>query len=744
MDAPQYSSEPSRSPRHMPLSREGIKARLAAAPRSELEQAVLRVAIPFVAAVVLIAIWAWTGSLGPSGRHGLYIAIVFLFFAIALTLHIILVGSDTNVRARRILGIIADNVVNTAFMLVMDEGGAVVFGVYLFVAFGNGFRYGRFYLHLSQVLAVIGFGVVLVVSDFWSSNLAAGFGVLIAMIILPFYVGVLAERITEAKRKADEANQAKSRFLANVSHEMRTPLNGVIAMADLLRETKLHDSQVEIVDTLATSAQLALTQVEDVLDAAKIEAGRILIESRPFNLSKLVGETTKVVLPQARYKGLTVNTDVANEAEAWFVGDPHHLGQVLLNLLSNAVKFTEKGSVTLRLKQLTAEAESVVFRIEVEDSGIGIPESKLAAIFEPFAQADDSITRVYGGTGLGTTIARQLVLLMGGRIGVVSKEHQGSLFWIEMPLVVSKVAASDFDHRALAQGSLAPTRLPNAAGATVHKLRGARVLVAEDNATNQRVTELILQSRGHVATIVANGDEALDALENGGFDIALFDLSMPVLSGLEALKMYRFTETKPIPVLMLSANVTSELIADCEKAGAAEFLSKPVRASILLDAIERQLGDRADILMARAKAAGEMPRPALTVVQSCPFDPAVLDELERLSSDEGFVARLLKGFRDDCERLAKQIVDDLSHRRYESAKDAIHALRGGSGGVGAASLVHYATMFEKLDYEAMRARSTSLTEELIRLTTEATAYIDRHLAQREQQVHASRGKPTKR
>ena len=168
-----------------------------------------------------------------------------------------------------------------------------MFGIYLFVTFGNGFRFGQFYLKVSQTLSIIGFLVVLYLSPFWSAHIPVGIGILIALLVLPFYVGVLAERITEAKKRADEANQAKGRFLANVSHEMRTPLNGVIAMADLLRETSLNESQQEIVETLANASQLALAQIEDVLDAAKIEAGRVQIETRPFDLGRLLSSSVR-------------------------------------------------------------------------------------------------------------------------------------------------------------------------------------------------------------------------------------------------------------------------------------------------------------------------------------------------------------------------------------------------------------------------------------------------------------------
>src|SRR5439155_8279909 len=318
------------------------------------------------------------------------------------------------------LGMIADNAVTTYCLIRLGEGGAVVLSVYLFITFGNGFRFGRVYLHACQSMGIVGFALVLFLSPFWSKHQEIGGAFLIALIVLPFYVGFLGERIKRERKRADDANQAKGRFVANVSHEMRTPLNGVIAMADVLRETDLNEIQREIVNTLGTSAHLLLAQIEDVLDLAKIEAGRVQIEHQPFDLGKLLTSTVKVVVPQERYKDLAVNTEISPQAMRWFSGDSHHLRQVLLNLLANAIKFTERGEVVLRAAIVSDTPVEARIRFEVQDTGIGIPLAKQAAIFEAFTQADDSITRIYGGTGLGTTIARQLVGLMDGQIGVNS------------------------------------------------------------------------------------------------------------------------------------------------------------------------------------------------------------------------------------------------------------------------------------------------------------------------------------
>jgi two-component system, sensor histidine kinase RpfC len=716
-------------------TRAGWSDTIARAPRLEFEQARLRVGIGGLVLVGLM--WRHVFLTGPRTEllHMIWFLGGFVTFAVAITIWILSRPHESHLR--RILGVIADNAGTTYFMLHMGEWGALVVGIYLFVAFGNSYRYGRIYLRISHGLALAGFSLVLFFSDFWSQHLLTiGAGMFIALAVLPLYVGFLSERLQEEKNRADEANASKDRFLANVSHEMRTPLNGVIAMADLLRETSMNESQREIVQTLGTSAQLALAQIEDVLDMAKLQAGRVNIETRPFDFGRFITETVKVILPQARYKKLAVNTNVADEAARWFIGDSHHLRQVLLNLLSNAVKFTERGAVSLSARVVNTVDAVSMMRIEVRDTGIGIDPSKQAEIFEPFAQADDSITRVYGGTGLGTTIARQLVGLMGGTIGLESQLGQGSVFWLEIPLPHSVPQGIDLVEELAASVKLSSSGArPGGHEASVHKMRGARILVAEDNPTNQRVTRLILESGGHIATIVKNGEEALDALENGSFHLALFDMSMPGVSGLEALKLYQFTAPKPIPVLMLSANVTTEAIAQCQAAGAAEFIPKPVRPSALLDAIERHLAVEAETLVAPPVRTEE--RPALAVVDIPVLDQGVLSDLAQISSDPTFVDRLIRGFHSDSERLVAEVCDALAHRRYESAKDSAHALKGGAGSVGASQLTQFSVRLEKATHETLRLKASQWADELVRTATRTYAALEEHLESRRKSQSSS-------
>jgi two-component system sensor histidine kinase RpfC len=709
--------------KRLSIWKKALGERLAGSERPELEQAALRVAI--VGLVLLYLIYQASISDGRTAREVAWVAFATFSVSVALLFRILYVGG-TSV-ARRIFGIVVDNAATSYCLLQMEETGAIIIGVYLFVTFGNGFRYGRKYLHLCQCLALLGFGLVIAFSDYWRSHASLSIGLLIALVVLPFYVAVLAQRITEAMLRADEANKAKGRFLANMSHEMRTPLNGVIAMADVLRETPLNQSQSEIVETMTTSAQVLLAQIEDVLDMAKIEAGRVTVERRPFDLFVLLNSIVKVVLPQAGRKGLDLRLHVEPNATCWFEGDPHHLRQVVLNLVSNAVKFTEKGSVTI-LARLSDPVRNVGVRIEVRDTGVGIAKEKQSLIFEPFTQADNSITRVYGGTGLGTTIARHLVALMGGEIGLESEVGRGTIFWVEIPLSAtatpsdaSESANSGATVRAIADANNGVARGPR-------KPRGKRVLVAEDNVTNQRVAQLILESGGHDVTIVDNGECALDRLASGQFDIALFDLSMPVVSGSEALRMYRFTTKSPIPVLILSANVTPDAIEDCLHAGAAEFIPKPLRARQVLDAIDRHLNaipaerpaPLADEDFAGSATGDEDSNLA-------DLDSRAVSQLCQLSPDAEFIKRLLLGFESDLERLTKEISLALEERKFEHVRDCAHALKGGAASVGARRLATFALSLERATHESLLNRRPQWIAEMTVLRGRVEARIDEYL-----------------
>jgi len=326
---------------------------------------------------------------------------------------------------------------------------------------------------------------------------------------------------------------------------------------------------------------------------------------------------------------------------------------------------------------------------------------------------------------------------MGGKLGVTSKVGVGSTFWVELPLAHAEPRGMDFldDY----SNRKTPTSIHAATSGGISKpsrIREVRVLVAEDNATNQRVTRLILESGGHFVTIVSNGEEALDALERGGYDIALFDLSMPVVSGLEALKMYKFVAAKPIPILMLSANVTAETMEQCHAAGAAEFVQKPVRASFLLDAIDRNLADRASEFSSFEVAPVEEPRP-IAIAPVSPLDQSVIAELANLSRDPTFEERLLRGVRSDCAQLVEKIIAAISQRKSQDVANAAHALKGAAGSVGAGLWVQFASRLEKTSPESMRLKETALIQELQRISQTTNAALDAHIESRVRQKQSS-------
>jgi two-component system sensor histidine kinase RpfC len=340
---------------------------------------------------------------------------------------------------RRCLGMALDLTTTSAVLVSAGEGGMPLFGVYLWVTMGNGFRYGKRYLAAAAVMSVVGFSVALVLSDYWGRHTTAGIGLVIVLLAIPLYMGSLLSKLNAAIRRAQEASQAKSQFLARMSHELRTPLNGVIGMSELLVDSRLDSKHLETVRSIQLSATTLRKIIEDILDFSKIEAGRTEIESTDFDLHRLVTETVRMVKGQATQKGIGLSVNMDARVPYSLRGDPFHIRQVLANLLSNALKFTDHGEVALRV---TCASEPVAetsgarccVRFEVEDTGIGMSAEQERRIFDSFQQADSSVTRRFGGTGLGTTIARELVTLMGGTIGLHSSPGQGSLFWFEIPL----------------------------------------------------------------------------------------------------------------------------------------------------------------------------------------------------------------------------------------------------------------------------------------------------------------------
>ncbi len=773
-------------------------------------------------------------------------------FNTILFIHLLLRPLKTHLR--RVVGLIVDVVSLTLFIKFGAEVASPFVAIYIWITMGYGFRFGVKYLFSATTLCVLAFSYIIATTHFWQQYFALSVGLLMSQVILPFYFATLIKKLTEAKAQAEQANAAKSQFLATMSHELRTPLNAIIGFSDVLRSSKLSGDQRQMVRSVGSAAGALLHLMNGLLDFARIESGKVSKVSEPVDLHKLLASIESIILAQAKHKGLGLSFSLSPYVPPLAVGDFQHLQEILINLCANAVKFTERGFISVHLDlQPAATGNGQNIRFSVTDTGVGIPKSQQEHIFESFTQAKETRKSSHGGAGLGLAICKHLVELMGGEIGVESTPGQGSMFYFTVPhqktasagqgdqlvfapdqifyisnqvedritnriaglgldtfiisdvgkavrTVIEKVADNGLrpvvviDCRdpavdiSLLANQFAQERLlfdpvliavADAADADMKRFldlecllavltdndtdqalrnifrmasalvseqaadlegraensrhsRSLNILVAEDNRVNRMVAAKILEHVGHKVFLVENGEQALDALDHDEFDLVFMDINMPVIDGLEATQLYRYShpDEPHLPIVALTADATEEGKRRCYEAGMDKVIHKPVTTDMFLDVIEalvpqierRDREGLADTGAAAGNAVNVETHPRFQNAKAAILDPEKLKELRTLGEGSDFFETLMRDFAEDARILSDELEKSVNGRDVPAFRDANHALRSAAANIGALRIFNLCDKTGGMKREEIPVKGpqfiAALKEELLLVTKE--------------------------
>jgi len=538
----------------------------------EASQSLARIIISFVVAAVLFVEVIRHAELTSA------LVLVTAYCAASIPWFFWVKRTPNRFQSRRYFTITSDLMLTTLGLHLAGDQAPYFFSVYLWIIVGNGLRFGPRFLFLGCVIGFSGYSTLLAFNPIWQNNHNIGLSFFAGVVILPlFYFKVLRRsldlniQLEEELEKSKAAEKAKGDFLANMSHEIRTPMNGIIGMVEVLGDTELNTEQQNNLDIIRRSSSSLLNILNDILDYSKIASGKMTIEAIPMDLRDIFFDVVRLLQATADDKNITLEFDFPENQAHSFTGDPTRIRQIIFNLVGNAIKFTDQGTVTLRCRTIDDYVRHNVI-IEVIDSGIGISEDRLEAIFDQFEQAEQGTTRQFGGTGLGLAISRQLSMLMGGEITVRSTQGRGTIFSVNLTLPISTEIVAVKAHN---------PGLPNFA---------LKALVAEDNRVNQVVVRKLLKKIGiEIVDMANNGQEAVQMLSSEKHDVVFMDIRMPLMNGIDATRAIRALadDRKTIPIIALTADATSGDAARCMDAGMDGHLRKPLKVNELVSILNQ-------------------------------------------------------------------------------------------------------------------------------------------------------------
>lgn len=650
----------------------------------EYQQAVLRL---FIISLTL----AFVSFSYDQVKTVIYLALItFSLASLAFLIHARL-NSAPNF-GRQLITMLSDVLATSFAVHLTNDIGGVFIGVYLWLIIGYGFRYGRQLLIATYIASLTGFVIASLNSPYWQSHMTGFYGLLFTLVSIPMYALALLNRLKEATYKAEAASRAKSEFLSHISHEIRTPLNGIVGACSLLEASNLDKNNATLFNVMKNSSNVLLELVNNVLDLSKIESGKVVEHKEDFYLHNLVLTTVNLFEAQASHKGIVIDYEIAQDTPLKLHGNLLHTKQVLINLVGNAVKFTEQGSVHVNVAAAKHSEGKVIVRFEVKDTGIGIAKESLPHIFESFTQAEESIKYKFGGTGLGTTISKKLVELMEGEIGIESELGQGSTFWFEIPLNVVDSENTE--------GQISSEIISFKKAMQASKRKPCRILVAEDNETNILILSQMLALGQHQFDIVKNGQQALDKLEEASYDLMILDCNMPVMGGLEALRIYQAINVglPQVPAIILSADATQNTIAEFDELGVAAYLTKPIQIDALNLAIEevvakakqksyREAAPVVSFASSKEQVLSEEPSAIVaSYIGNTALNLARLAELSSISKNAGFVENLIQGFIEDTDKNLGDLKMYVQALDFGNIRDTAHAIAGSATNIGADEL----------------------------------------------------------